>query len=439
MIRKPLTLAVLLSVASLAAACSGASTGDAGSSPKTGEAPKKPVDLVFYYTSTTDWNEQSFMRTFGDPIKQKYPHITPKFLQSGKGTTLPELVAAGEQIDVVFVSTGLSSRLLEVGLQYDITPMLKQNKFDESAIEPQTLAAGRIIGQGGLYGLPVYTVPATMYYNKDIFDKFGFAYPKDGQTWDDTYQLASKLSRTEGGQKYVGLRGSLGHLLHINQPSLPMVDPASGRSDFSSTKWKGLYDNLARFYKLPNSAANKNDVHQQAQRDAFFKNQNAGMWLAMTNLHTTPELSPSLNWDIATFPTFPELGQTGPQPYPTYFYVTSTSKHKEDAVDAISFLTTKEYQLQKSKEGQLLTILKDPEVRNGFGQGEGSIYKGKNVKALLPQTYASPANITKFDSSIRILLENGLFSVILGEKDINTVLREAEEESNKQIKADANK
>ncbi|MDF2658215.1 MAG: extracellular solute-binding protein family 1 [Paenibacillus sp.] len=436
---KTLSFIILPALALLAAACSNGSSGaEAGESGKSLNAPKKPVDLVFYYTSTADWNEESFMRTFGEPIKQKFPHITPKFLQNGKGTSLPELVAAGQQIDVVFVSTGLMSRMQEVELQYDITPLLKKSQFDESAIEPQTLAAGRLIAKGGLYGLPVYTVPATMYYNKDIFDKFGVSYPKDGLTWDDAYQLAAKISRKDGGIKYWGMRASFGHLAHLNQWSMPMVDPATNRSDFGSDKWKSFMDTIQRFYKFADAPNDKNDITLPKQREAFFKTQNVGMWLALTNLHTSPELGSQFNWDIATFPSFSETGNVGPQPYPTYFNITSTSKHKEDALDAIVYLTSKEYQLQKSKEGQLLTVLKDQEVRESLGQ-EGSLYKGKNVKALLPQKYATPANITKYDSSVRNELEKALFSIILGEKDINTALRHAQDESNKIIETDLNK
>jgi multiple sugar transport system substrate-binding protein len=432
MSKKWLSVIGLSTVGLIVSAC-----GSSGS--KTGEdvpAPKQrdPVELVFYYTSPADWNEDTFMGTFGNYIKEKLPHITPKFLQAGTGTNLPELVAAGQQIDVIFVSTGLTSRMTDVNLQYDVTPLLKQMKYNDSHLEPQALAAGREIAKGGLYGLPVYTVPATMYYNKDIFDKFGVAYPKDGQTWDDVYEIAKKINRSDGNSKYMALRTSFGHFLHLNSFSLDLVSPKTNRSDFSDEKWKRVFENIQRFYQFADTPATKADMNLNKQRDAFFKDQNVGMWLALTNLHVPPELNNQFNWDIASFPVFPGTKE-GPQPYPTYFYVTSTSKHKEDAMEAIALLTSKEYQMEKSKSGQLLTILKDPDIRAAFGQQEGSIYKGKNVKALLPETYAKPSYYTPYASTVRSELEKVLMSVIVGEKDINTALREAQEISNQKIDA----
>lgn len=401
--------------------------------PKAPEVVQEPVDLVFYYTSPADWTEESFMRVFGDAIHKKFPYITPKFRNNVKGASLEELIAAKEQVDVVFASTGLTSRLTVVDMQYDITPLMKEANYDESAIAPPVLEAGRIIAEGGLYGLPVYTVPATMYYNKEILDKFGLDFPRDGMTWDEVYQLSRNLHRKDGDVQYVGLRASLGHFLHLNQLSMNMVESATTRADFSGDRWREFFNNIVRFYHTPDGATPKADLNLNKQREAFFAQRTAGLWLALTNLHTSPELDNSFDWDVASFPTFAGT-DVGPQPYPTYFYITVTSDHKKQAFDAVAYLTTKEFQLQRSQEGELLTILNDPEVRNAFGQGD-SIYKGKNVQALMPRAYAAPANITRFDGTVRGELEKVIMSVIVGEMDINTGLRTAEEESNKKIEA----
>lgn len=401
-------------------------------SPITPEVVPDPIDLVFYYVSPQDWTEETFMRTFGDPIKQKYPYITPKFRNNVRGSSLEELIAAQEQVDVVFTSTGLSSRFTNVNMQFDITPLLKEANYDESIIDAETLNAGKIIADGGLYGLPVYTVPATMYYNKDIFEKFGVDYPKDGLTWNDMHDIAARLTRMDGDEKYYGFRTSIGHLTQRNQFSLNLLSPTTNRADFSNDQWKDFFDSITRFYQFSGVPTDIADLNFNKQREAFFIDKKAAMWLALTNLHTTPELDNSFNWDLATFPSFPGAEHVGPQPYPVYFYIASTSKHRTEAFNAIAHLTTKEYQLKKSQEGQLLTILNDPEVRKAFGQ-EDSLYKGKNVSALLPKSYTAPANISKHDSMIRGELEKAIFSVIVSEKDINTALRDAQEEANSKI------
>jgi maltose-binding protein MalE len=48
--------------------------------------------------------------------------------------------------------------------------------------------------KGEFLTMPYTVESAVMYYNKDLFDKFGATYPKDGLTWNETMDLARKLS-----------------------------------------------------------------------------------------------------------------------------------------------------------------------------------------------------------------------------------------------------
>ena len=49
-----------------------------------------------------------------------------------------------------------------------------------------------------LYGLPNGTQTMVMYYNKTMFDEAGLEYPKDGWTWDEFYEDAKKLTKSDG-------------------------------------------------------------------------------------------------------------------------------------------------------------------------------------------------------------------------------------------------
>jgi multiple sugar transport system substrate-binding protein len=66
------------------------------------------------------------------------------------------------------------------------------------------------MANGGLYALPVAMQPSPLIYNKDIFYKFGIAYPKGGITWNETYELSNILTRSDGGVDYRGLFVSIG-------------------------------------------------------------------------------------------------------------------------------------------------------------------------------------------------------------------------------------
>ncbi|ALS79577.1 ABC transporter substrate-binding protein [Planococcus kocurii] len=53
-----------------------------------------------------------------------------------------------------------------------------------------------------VYGLPVGYTTHVVYYNKDLFDKAGLAYPKAGWTWDEFQEASKKL--TNKGDKTTG-------------------------------------------------------------------------------------------------------------------------------------------------------------------------------------------------------------------------------------------
>ena len=68
-------------------------------------------------------------------------------------------------------------------------------------------AYGPIISEtmldGEYYGLPYRSTLYSLYYNKDLFDKKGIAYPTK-ITWDEYLELARQLTYEEDGTQYWG-------------------------------------------------------------------------------------------------------------------------------------------------------------------------------------------------------------------------------------------
>lgn len=423
----------LLGTVLLATAC-----GASNEAPEAGSDPapkaKDPIELSVYFPFPADWPEEAFMKTFGQPIMSKFPHIKINYLAGGK---IPEMLAAGQSIDIVFASIGASpTHLIENKLEYDITPQLKTFNYNLGQLEPSMVdIAKQLAGGTGMYGLPVYTPPSAIYYNKDLFDRFGVPYPLDGMTWDQLYELSKSLTRTESGVPYYGLGSSHGHLAMMNQLSVPLVRTDSRKSTFDTdSRWNVFVDNLIRFYKLPGFAdiASK-QLSEPHERNRFFKDRTVAMFLALTALHTPQELG-NLNWDLASFPTFKDKPGIGPQAYPTYFYVTSMSRHKDEAFEAIAYLTNEDYQAARLKEGKFLTTLSNKTLRSSFGQNN-PLYAGKNVKAFQPDQYARAGSVNKYNGNAIAEFNTVVKDIVFDHKDANTALREAAERLNKQIEA----
>ncbi|MDF2726221.1 MAG: transporter substrate-binding protein, partial [Paenibacillus sp.] len=188
----------------LAAGCSsgGSSTGGDGNKQTAPEktAPEQAPEKLEPVTITMFNNAGSIKQQMDDfvkaPVEKKYPHITLNILYSTTGATLKDLVAANQAPDMVY---GLLDDS-QYKLMMDLAPLIAKNKFDVNAIKPRLWEyANYFTGSAKIQNIPFLTSQHVMYYNKSIFDKFGVGYPKDGMTWDETYELAKKVTRTENG------------------------------------------------------------------------------------------------------------------------------------------------------------------------------------------------------------------------------------------------
>ncbi|MEF3304860.1 ABC transporter substrate-binding protein [Paenibacillus sp. GYB003] len=433
--------AALLSVFTAACGSAGTPSGGAKQPPVAEAVPKpasEPVELVFFHAGG-DWNQEGyFMKEYGDLIRAKFPHVTPKFIPTTSGS-LDKLVASGQQLDIIVSSVGTAfTTVFPAGLQTDLDPYVKKYKFDVGRFEPTSIDMMRQMGEGKLYGLPLYTSPAPIYYNKDIFDLFGVGYPTDTMTWDQLYETAKKLTRREGGQSYYGLAISPSHYLLRHQSTLQLVDPVTLKVTLNTDQTKAAMENLLRFYQLPGYEPNATKLSVSGQRQLFQKDHTAAMWLPFSTMHTAEELE-GMNWDVAAAPTWKDKPGVGAQVYPYHLYLASNGKYKDQSFEVIQYLLSDEFQLAKSKKALFVSLLKSEAIRSAFGQ-DAPMYKGKHIQAMMPGKPAAPSAQSKyFSASTSRLATTVVQDVVLKGKDLNTALREAEEAIVKQIEADKNK
>ncbi|WP_158607005.1 extracellular solute-binding protein [Paenibacillus ginsengarvi] len=429
--RKRLSLVTLLTLtAVIAAACGGGgkaidSSRDAASD-KEPAYLKEPVEITFYRPNTATTEEQ-FKQMMGDAVKAKFPNVTPKFIPYAKGTEFKDVIAAGENLDIVFYSIGLITNMTDYDLQYDLSGLLKTNKFDLTRLEQTQVEFMKNFSGGGMYGLPVWTTAEVLAYNKDLFDKFGVAYPKDGMTWDEAYEMAKKLTRKDGGVQYYGYGMSPSHMLNVNQLSAPFND-AQNKPLITDDKFKKLIDNFARFYQLPGSDLAK-ELWSKQTTTLFTKDKTLAMYAYFNSV-----LNNEGNYDAVTLPTFADARDVGSQMYPTYATVASTSKHKEMAYQIVAYLTSDEYQIKMSKDATGLSILNNPQIQMTFAESL-PIYQGKNIKSFFPAKPAPITMKTKYTGIVSGKANSALQQVAQGEKDVVTALREAAEAATKEIQA----
>jgi multiple sugar transport system substrate-binding protein len=438
--RKIVANLTVLSISAMLAACGGgnAGTADGGGADKAAEAGsapaprKEPAELVIVNGMST-MTEEQFMQEYGKTIMEKFPHVKIKYFIGNSSKTMTERLTSGEPIDIVFASSGLTvDSLIAHGLEYDISGLIKSYQYDLNRLEPTSIEFQKKIANGGIYGLPINTNTLALFYNKDIFDKFGVPYPKEGMSWDEMYDLAKKLTRQEGGIQYRGFLMSFPHMFRLNQLSVPFVDPQTNKPTFDGDGFKRLTENFTRFFAIPGNEGDAATVQNLAkQRDMFIKEKRAAMIADLGGAYNNPALK-DMNWDILQLPSFKDKMGIGTQTYPTYYYITGSSKHKEQAFEIMSYLTSDEFQTIQARRGYAPVVNK-PEIAKVIGQ-DTEVLKGKNVKSLLPDKYASPVMLSRQSAAVEAAMYKALESIVQGKSDMNTALREAVEGGELKIK-----
>jgi multiple sugar transport system substrate-binding protein len=113
-------------------------------------------------------------------------------------------------------------------------------------------------------------------------------------------------------------------------------------------------------------------------------------------------------------------------------YVTSISKHKDAAFEAIAYMTSDEYQMSISKQALGLPVVKTQTVKDAFGI-ENPNLQGKNLKSLTRNKPAAPFEQSPYQAITNNQLEKIWYQLGKGQMDVNTALRTASEMAEKEI------
>ena len=147
-------------------------------------------DAEVYKNILTSWHEQQ--SDYRVSIEQ-YPGGYYEKIQAN--------FAAGTSADVLYMqgwSWQAYSQVLHPLDEYIARDTLTASFPDTESYKNTTQWEGKT------YMTPTDVGSLVVYYNKDLFDKHGVAYPKKGWTWEDFQQTVKQLSSADGDTRYYG-------------------------------------------------------------------------------------------------------------------------------------------------------------------------------------------------------------------------------------------
>ena len=125
----------------------------------------------------------------------------------GVSTKLITMLDGGEQVDIATVSTSYYPQFVELGQLLDITDHAKETYSED---EYYWSVFDGLMVDGRLYGVPISVYTLVNYFNKDMYDEAGVAYPslewgENAWTFEDWQDVAVKLTKGEGLDRQYGV------------------------------------------------------------------------------------------------------------------------------------------------------------------------------------------------------------------------------------------
>lgn len=365
-----------------------------------GRSTAKPQLVLFTWTPP---DELAVNQRLIAEFQSQHPELDVKLINEPSQRAMDKLqgmIVAGKAPDVMSIHGAYFVPFAAKGALLNLEPLVKQDsQFELADFYPRLLDLCRY--QGKLYSLPRYASIYALFYNRDLFDQAGVAYPDESWTWDTYLQAARKLtirsadpSQTRygcaidfwGSRVYPWIWGNGGQVIDLQSRSCVVDSPAAQQA------LQFLVDlNRKHGVAAPISQADHRETKEmfKAGRVAMFM---SGAWDVQVLKTST-----TLNWDVAPLPK----GKVRTTLLGTENYaISAKTKNPQAAWQLMSFL------LGKKNQAVMATELEKQPSRRSVAEGSYLAEKaGYNRKVFVDAvSYGQTApNIEDWDRISRYL------------------------------------
>jgi len=196
------------------------------------------------------------------------------------------------------------------------------------------------------YGVPFAWVGSLLYYNKDMFDKYGVEYPSEGWDWNEFLEKAKALTQdTDGDGKTDQFGYSIfsryavydGWILqndgdYLNRTNLTWEPDNNAREAIEF-----IYDLANKYEVIPHPK--DYDLDKKKIKLMFQQENSAMISEGSWNIKFMREdMEAEFDWDVAYYPRGPHWKEDTMHAWADGISIPATSKHPEAAWDFIKYV-----------------------------------------------------------------------------------------------------
>ena len=336
-------------------------------------------------------------------------------------------IAAGTPSDVVLINYRRLGAFAAKSLLEPLGPYLAQSKLVKEG-DYYTEAMQAFNWQGTLMCIPQNVSSLVVYYNKQLFDQAGIAYPQAGWTWDDFVKTAQALTKDTNGDGTIDQYGLGTEIEAIRlapfvwQNGGDLVDTAESPRRLAldtpeaSAAFQWFVDLQVKHHVVPDAAAAKSE-----NSDSRFLNGRLGMLLNSRRVVPTLREISSFDWDVAPLP---QSKQSVTVLHADAYCLPKASKNKPAAWAFIEFANASEGQTIVAKTGRTVPSLKTVATSPAFLDPNVKPQHSQVFLDVVPQARALPILATWVDIEETLTAE--LQRALYGEASVAEAIKAAE-------------
>jgi len=262
-------------------------------------------ETITYFTMENLPEQRWALKQLVQKFEEQNPDIRVKVIYSNSGfQKLKILIAGGEAPDVFYYITDRLPALVHRDQVLELDPFLKEDS-EVNLNNYFSLAVETCKKDGKLYLFPFHFSTDLLFYNRDIFDDAGVAYPTADWTWEDFLQAAQKCTRQENGRvvQYGTLQPRT--LLMIRSFGGDLFDPnlKDVLIDTEETrKALAFLVDLEDRHGVSPSPGQLKDIEKEDGLELFSTGKVA-MFVGRTYMVTELSKLSHFNWDVALVPS----------------------------------------------------------------------------------------------------------------------------------------